>query len=246
MYRARRRPSRNPGSGGTTPMFAATGSTMTAAIVSPRSAKTFPSASTSLNGTVSVSRAAPSVTPGEPGIPNVATPLPRTLREQRVRVPVVAALELHDEVAPGEASRQADRAHRRFGPARDEPDHLDRRHRGRDPFGELDLALGRRAERGPARRRLPGRLDDLGSRVTEQQRAPRLHEVDVPVAVGVDHVGALASNREPRGPAHGAERPHRRVHAAGDHAPGALEQLLGSGHDRVRKTASRPRPSRGT
>ena len=135
-------------------MFAATGSTMTAAIVSPCSAKTFPSASTSLKGTVSVSRAAPSVTPGEPGIPNVAA-APRTLREQRVRVPVVAALELHDEIAPGEASCQTDRAHRRFGPARDEPDHLDRRHRARDPFGELDLALGRRAERGPARRRLP-------------------------------------------------------------------------------------------
>ena len=57
-------------------MFAATGSTMTAAIASPRSAKTFPSASTSLKGTVSVSRAAPSVTPSEPGIPKVATPLP--------------------------------------------------------------------------------------------------------------------------------------------------------------------------
>jgi hypothetical protein len=57
-------------------MFAATGSTMTAATVSPCSAKTFPTASTSLKGTVSVSRAAPSVTPGEPGMPNVAMPLP--------------------------------------------------------------------------------------------------------------------------------------------------------------------------
>ena len=246
MYRARRRPSRKPGSGGTTPMFAATGSTMTAAIVSPCSAKTFPSASTSLKRhrervarrTLGHARRA-----GDPERRHAA---PRTLREQRVRVPVVAALELHDEIAPGETSCQTDRAHRRFGPARDEPDHLDRRHRARDPFGELDLELGRRAERGPARRRLPGSLDDLGSRVTEQQRAPRLHEVDVPVAVGVDHVGALAPNREPRGPAHGSERPNRRVHAPGDRPPGAFEQLLGPRHDRVRTTASRPRPSRGT
>jgi hypothetical protein len=45
--------------------------------------------------------------------------------------------------------------------------------------------------------------------VTEQQCAPRLHEVDVPVAVRVDHVGALAPNREPRGPTHRPERPNR-------------------------------------
>ena len=96
----------------------------------------------------------------------------------------------------------------------------------RDPFGELDLELGGRAERGPARRSLPGRLHDLAPRVTEEQRAPRLHEVDIPVAVGVDHVGALAPNREPRGPTHGSERPNRRVHAAWDRPPRAIEELL--------------------
>ena len=98
----------------------------------------------------------------------------------------------------------------------------------------------------PRERRRPSRVDDLGARVPEQQRAPRLHEVDVAPAVGVDEVRALAPDDEPRGPAHGAERPHRRVHPAGDHAPGALEQLLGAGHERFRTTASRRRPSRGT
>jgi hypothetical protein len=57
-------------------MFAASGSTITAAISSPRSANTVRTASEPLYGAVSVSRAEPSVTPGEPGIPSVATPDP--------------------------------------------------------------------------------------------------------------------------------------------------------------------------
>ncbi len=52
-----RSPSRNPGSGGTTPMFAATGSTTTTAISRPRSPKIARTASRSLNGAVIVSLA---------------------------------------------------------------------------------------------------------------------------------------------------------------------------------------------
>ena len=58
-----------------------------AAIASPRAAKTFSSASTSLNGTVSVSRAAPSVTPGDPGTPNVAMPLPAPIARSASECP---------------------------------------------------------------------------------------------------------------------------------------------------------------
>ena len=57
-------------------MFAATGSTTTTAISRPRSPKIARTASSSLNGAVIVSLADPSVTPGEPGMPNVATPEP--------------------------------------------------------------------------------------------------------------------------------------------------------------------------
>ena len=57
-------------------MFAAIGSTITAAIASPCSAKIALAAPRSLKGAVSVSLAEPSVTPGEPGIPKVATPEP--------------------------------------------------------------------------------------------------------------------------------------------------------------------------
>ena len=215
--------SRNPASGGTTPMFAATGSTITAAISPPRAPNASRTASTSLNGAESVSRAAPSVTPGEPGMPKVATPEPAPFASRRVRVAVVAALELQDEVAAGESAGEPDRAHRRLGPARDEPDHLHRRHGRDDALGELDL-------RSPSARRTWSRLGcrscrfhDLGPRVAEQQRAPRLHEVDVAAAVRIDDVRALAPDREPRDAADRPERAHRRVHPSRDHAASALE-----------------------
>jgi hypothetical protein len=43
----------------------------------------------------------------------------------------------------------------------------------------------------------------------EQQRAPRLDEIDVAGSVGVDEVRALAANGEPGNTADSAERPNR-------------------------------------
>ena len=68
-------------------MFAATGSTTTTATSLPRSAKSARTASRSLNGAVSVSRAAPSVTPGDDGIPSVASPLPAPLASSESECP---------------------------------------------------------------------------------------------------------------------------------------------------------------
>ena len=63
---------------------------------------------------------------------------------------------------------------------------------GDDLLGELDLGLGRGAERRAARDgRRDGRLD-LRVRVAEQHRAPRADQVDVVVAVDVGEPGALA------------------------------------------------------
>lgn len=66
---ARRRPARNPSTGGTRPMLAATGSTMTHATCSSRSG-------TRLYGATTVSDTAAAGTPAESGSPSVATPLP--------------------------------------------------------------------------------------------------------------------------------------------------------------------------
>ena len=66
---AARSPSRNPASGATSPMFAATGSTITQATDSSISG-------TSLKGATTVAATALAGTPAEPGSPRVATPLP--------------------------------------------------------------------------------------------------------------------------------------------------------------------------
>ena len=68
-------------------MLAATGSTITAAIASPRSANSAAIASGSLYGAVRVSCAAPSVTPGEPGRPSVASPDPPPLANSASECP---------------------------------------------------------------------------------------------------------------------------------------------------------------
>jgi hypothetical protein len=73
---SRRSPALNVGSGGTTPMFAAAASVITAAMVSPRSAKVASTTARSLYGRTTVSAVAAAVTPGVSGRPRVATPDP--------------------------------------------------------------------------------------------------------------------------------------------------------------------------
>ena len=77
------------------------------------------------------------------------------------------------------------------------------------PLGELDLGLGGDAEGGASPGRLDGGLDDLLPGVAEQQRSPRLAQVDVSRPIGVFEVGTFASDREPRCAADRPERPNR-------------------------------------
>ena len=57
-------------------MFPATGSTMMAARSAPCASTAFSTTPRSLKGAVRVSATVPSGTPGEPGMPSVATPEP--------------------------------------------------------------------------------------------------------------------------------------------------------------------------
>ena len=66
--------SRNPGAGGTQPMFPATGSTRIAASPSPYRSTADATAVTSLYGATIVSAVTPDGTPGDDGIPSVASP----------------------------------------------------------------------------------------------------------------------------------------------------------------------------
>ena len=229
VHRARR-PPRKPSSGGITPMFAATGSTITQAIRSPAIVEH------AVHSVQVVVRRGEGILrralgdPGGAGDPERREPAPAALGEEGVGVSVVATVELQDPVASGRGPRQAHRGHRGLRPARDQPDQLDPRDRVDDALRELDLPFGRCAERRALGRRRARRADDLGVGMAEEQSPPRADEVDVPVPVDVDDVRTLTAGDESRGAADGAERPDGRVDAAGDHRSGANEELLRPGH----------------
>ena len=143
--------------------------------------------------------------------------------QKRVGVPVIAAGELDDLRAAGEAARQTRGAHRRLGSARHEAKPLDRRHHRGDQLRELALELGRRPERRPAHCRVGDRARHGGMRVAEQQCAPRHHVVEILVAVEIVQHRARAALHEDRRQPDGTERAHRRVHAARDDVARARE-----------------------
>src|SRR5688572_3384598 len=139
---------------------------------------------------------------------------------------VVAALELHDPAAAGEAAREADRAHRRLGAGGNQAHQLERGHQAAQRLGQLDLGLGRRAEGQRARGRVLHRLHHRRVRVTGDHRAPGGDVVDVALALGVPQMGARGALEEGRRAADGAERTHRRIDAGRNGALRALEQRL--------------------
>ena len=119
--------------------------------------------------------------------------------QQRVDVAVVAAGELHDQRPAGGAAGQPDRRHHRLGAGVDQPHPLDRRHPVDDLLGQLDLALGGRAEGQPAAGGRGHRLDDRGVGVAEDHRPPGADQVDVAPAVGVGEPGARSPAAMNRG-----------------------------------------------
>ena len=152
------------------------------------------------------------------------------LDEQRVTVPVVAAGELDDLVALGEAARQADGRHRRLGAAAAHPDLLDRWEEGDDELGHLDLiGIGRAEGRAIFQRGGDGGLDARVI-VSVDGRAPGADEVDQLAVVGRGERRALGRFREERRPAHGPERPDRRVHPTGNELLGTGEKFFGGRH----------------
>ena len=122
------------------------------------------------------------------------------LGEQAVDVAVVGAGELQDLLAPGRRAGEPHRAHRRLGARRRHAQHLDRRHAPRDLLGQLDLAVGRRAEgRARARAASATAATTSGCAWPWIERAPRADPVDVAVAVDVDDLGARARARRRAG-----------------------------------------------
>ena len=214
-------------------MFAGTGSTMSAATVPSFASKSDAISSRSLKGAITVSRAAPAVTPGVLGIAEGREPAAGAAREQRVGVTVVAALELDQGVLAGRGASEPDRRHRGLGARRRRAAPV----RPRAPSRRSAPRAGPRPRWGRRRRCLATAASTAASTISfrawpNSECSPRLAEVDVPRAVGVLEVGALASDGEPRDAADRTERADRRVHAAGDRSLRSLEELVGSAHGR--------------
>ena len=147
--------------------------------------------------------------------------------EQHVGVTVVAAVGLDDLGAPGEAPRESQRTHGRFGAGVDQAHHAaaQRGHHRTDQLGELDLARRGRAEAQPVAGGLGHRLHHLGVGVTEQGGAPRADVVDERGAVLGDDVGAGRLAHEGGLAPDGRKGPDRTVHAPGNVFLGVVEQL---------------------
>ena len=95
------------------------------------------------------------------------------LDQQRVGVAVVAAFELDDEVAAGEAARQTDGRHAGLGAGADEAQLLDGGKQRRDQFGEVGFAGVGGAEAGASAGGLADGLDDRRERRGRGSSGPR-------------------------------------------------------------------------
>ena len=145
--------------------------------------------------------------------------------EQVVAVAVIVARELDHVVATGCSPGESQRRHRCLGAARDEAQHLESRHPGAHLLGHSHLTFGRCAVARAVAGGDCDRIDDGGVGVAEDAR-PVTHDiVDVPIAFDVPDVGALGGVHEVGRAADRPERPDRRVHAAGHHLFGTLEEV---------------------
>ena len=145
-------------------------------------------------------------------------------REQAVAVPVVAARELHHQVAARGAAGQAHGRHRRLGAGGHEANPLCGRNPAAHLLGQKRLRGGGGAEGQAAGGGLLDCVDDLRVGVAQQRRAPRAHQVHVAPPLGVGDVGAARRGDEPRRAAHRAEGAHGGVDAPGDDGASRLEQ----------------------
>ena len=208
-------------------MLPHTGSTITAAIRWPCRSKAASRAAGSLYFSTRVSRAVPSVTPGELGTPKRGR---RTARrhQQTIDVAVIVAGELDDHRPAGVSAGQADGAHGRLGARVDQADLFHRRDGRGDQFRQLRFGQRGGAEAGAAADGLFQRRRDRRMGVTKDHRPPGADVIEVAIAVDIDQVGPFGVVDEDRLAADRAERPGRAVHAPGDELFRAGEGRRGS------------------
>jgi len=95
------------------------------------------------------------------------------MHQERIGVPMIAAVELENRVATRERARESHCAHRRLGATRDETHHLDVRHPLANQFAELDLELGGHSEAGSVLHCARECVEHDRRRVSEYEWSPR-------------------------------------------------------------------------
>ena len=141
---------------------------------------------------------------------------------------VIAAFELDGDVAAGEAAGDAQGAHGGCGAGVDQAHHLHGGHHGADGLGQFDFEFRGSAETGAAGQGFLNGVEDLRVAMADEQRAPGTDVIDVFVIVDIEEMRALAAGDEAGRAADAAPGAHRRIHAAGDGEPGAVEEFLRS------------------
>ncbi len=140
---------------------------------------------------------------------------------------VIAAFELHNELALGESAGEPDSRHRRFGSGADEADLLDCWKGLNHQSGEICFCRSGGPKAGAVARSLDDGLQDLGLGVAEDQRSPRANVVDVLVAISIPHVRAHPAHQKRRGAANGPESADRGIDSAGNELLGSFLQSAG-------------------
>ena len=149
------------------------------------------------------------------------------LHQQAVTVAVVTPFKLDDFIARGKATRGTQSAHGGFRSRIDHAHHLHAGIRCRHQLGHLDFRLGGQAVAHAVGQCLLCRLQHVGVRVAQNHRPPRADIVEPIVAVDVRDMAALCAFDKYGAAPYRAKRPHRAVHAAGQHTAGALKHLFG-------------------
>jgi hypothetical protein len=108
---------------------------------------------------------------------------------------------------------------------------LQARHPRAQQLRHLDFQLGRRAVADADLRLLQNRIAHQRVLVAQDHRPPGADVIDIALAIGILQPGAVRRGDEARHAADGAERAHRRVHAARNAELGAVEELFGTIHE---------------
>ena len=136
--------------------------------------------------------------------------------EERIDMPMIAAFKFDDLVAPGEAARQSNARHGRFGPAVDHPDLFNRRNPATDQFRHLDLERIWNSKADGAGGGFAHGIDYDRRGMPEDRRSPRADIVDVFLSIDVPDVGPSGAIDEKRLASQTAKGAHGRIDSTGN------------------------------